>query len=72
MEILSEIASLLVAIVIAFTAGKLIAKLRLPSILGWLIAGMAIGPHALNILGNSVWKQSGLEFWRAFLNVHLV
>ena len=54
MEILSEIASLLVAIVIAFTAGKLIAKLRLPSILGWLIAGMAIGPHALNILGNSV------------------
>ena len=54
MEILSEIASLLVAIVIAFTAGKLIAKLRLPSILGWLIAGMTIGPHALNILGNSV------------------
>ena len=54
MEILSEIASLLVAIGIAFTAGKLIAKLRLPSILGWLIAGMTIGPHALNILGNSV------------------
>lgn len=33
---------LLVAIVFAFLAGKLIAKLKLPSILGWLIAGMVL------------------------------
>ena len=54
MDLLFEILSLLVSIVIAFAAGKLISKLKLPSILGWLIAGMVIGPHALNLLGTSV------------------
>lgn len=37
---------LCLAVGIAFLAGKLVAKLRLPSILGWLIAGMVLGPHA--------------------------
>ena len=54
MDLLFEILSLLVSIVIAFAAGKLISRLKLPSILGWLIAGMVIGPHALNLLGTSV------------------
>ena len=54
METLWEILRLLAAIAIAFLAGKLISKLKLPSILGWLIAGMIIGPHAVNLLGNSV------------------
>ena len=54
MSILIDVLRLLASIVIAFIAGKLISKLKLPSILGWLIAGMAIGPHALNLLGNSV------------------
>lgn len=52
MDFLTEIARLAVAIAIAFVAGKLISKL--PSILGWLIAGMCIGPHALNLLNGSV------------------
>ena len=34
---------LLAAIIIAFFAGKLISKIKLPSILGWLIAGMILG-----------------------------
>ena len=54
MDFLTEIARLAVAIAIAFVAGKLISKLKLPSILGWLIAGMCIGPHALNLLNGSV------------------
>ena len=54
MDFLTEIARLAVAIAIAFVAGKLISKLKLPSILGWLIAGMCIGPHALNLLNDSV------------------
>lgn len=54
MDFLTEIARLAVAIAIAFVAGKLISKLKLPSILGWLIAGMRIGPHALNLLNGSV------------------
>lgn len=35
---------------LAFLCGKLISRLRLPSILGWLIAGMLLGPHALDLL----------------------
>ena len=30
----------IIAIVIAFFIGKLVSKLKLPSILGWLIAGI--------------------------------
>ena len=59
METLWEILRLLAAIAIAFLAGKLISKLKLPSILGWLIAGMIIGPHAVNLLGNSVLDSKG-------------
>lgn len=54
MDILVNIWRLLASIAIAFFAGKLIGKARLPSILGWLIAGMIIGPYALNLLNNSV------------------
>ena len=64
MEILFDVCRLLLSIAIAFFAGKLIAKLHLPSILGWFIAGMIIGPHALNLLSSSVLDAawfSGLE-----------
>lgn len=43
-------ARLLAAIILAFFAGKLIAKLKLPSILGWLITGMILGPHAISLM----------------------
>lgn len=54
MYIVFDILRLLLSIVIAFITGKLISKLKLPSILGWLVAGMVIGPHAFGLLGNSV------------------
>lgn len=54
MNLAIDILRLLLSIVIAFAAGKLISKLKLPAILGWLIAGMIIGPHALNLLSSSV------------------
>lgn len=53
---------LLVAIVFAFLAGKLIAKLKLPSILGWLIAGMVLGPYAFSVMSQQIldagWYQT--------------
>lgn len=53
---------LLLAIVVAIIVGKLVAKWKLPSILGWLIAGMLLGPHALMLVSqkllNTVWYQS--------------
>ena len=54
MDFVTGLLRLAVAIAIALVAGKLISKLKLPSILGWLIAGMCIGPHALNLLNGSV------------------
>lgn len=54
MEMLTDVLRLLTAIMIAFAAGKLVARLKLPSILGWLIAGMIIGPHAVGLLSESV------------------
>lgn len=54
MEMLTDVLRLLAAIMIAFAAGKLVTRLKLPSILGWLIAGMIIGPHAVGLLSESV------------------
>lgn len=54
MEMLTDVLRLLAAIMIAFAAGKLVTRLKLPSILGWLIAGMIIGPHAVGLLSASV------------------
>lgn len=40
--------------ILALIAGKLVSKLKLPSILGWLITGMVIGPYALNWMDSSI------------------
>lgn len=42
--------SWIAVLALAFVAGKLMAKIKMPSILGWLIAGMLLGPHALKMM----------------------
>ena len=49
-----EIILLIMFLMLAFLAGKLVSKIQLPAILGWLITGMIIGPHALN------WMNEGM------------
>lgn len=44
-------------LMIAFGAGKLMTKIKMPSILGWLIAGMIFGPHAVGMLPQSVLEK---------------
>ena len=39
---------------LAFVAGKLMTKIKMPSILGWLIVGMLLGPHAVNLMPQSI------------------
>lgn len=60
-----SILRLLAAILLAFLAGKFISKLKLPSILGWLIAGMILGPHALSLVNNELlnaaWYQNTMH-----------
>lgn len=41
-------------LVIAALLGKLISKLKMPSILGWLIAGMLLGPNAAGMLSQTL------------------
>ena len=42
------------AIILAFMMGRLVSKFKLPSILGWLIAGMLLGPYALSLVNREV------------------
>lgn len=59
---ISLIIRLLAAVVLAFWAGKLISKIKLPSILGWLIAGMILGSHAVSLMNQQIldarWYQT--------------
>ena len=45
---------LLLTVGVAFVVGKLVSKLRLPAILGWLLTGMVLGPHAFGLLDSAV------------------
>lgn len=49
-----EIILLVIFIGISMLVGKLVGKIRLPAILGWLITGMIIGPHALGWMSNEM------------------
>ncbi len=49
------------AIVLAFFIGKLVSKLKLPSILGWLVAGMILGPHALMLIPQTLMDGAGYQ-----------
>lgn len=42
------------ALVIALCLGKVLSKCRLPAILGWLIAGMAVGPFGFTVLNSAI------------------
>lgn len=53
---------LCLAVGIAFLLGQLIAKIKLPAILGWLITGMLFGPHAFCLINQQIldaqWYQT--------------
>lgn len=49
---------LLLAIVLAYLLGKLVSKFKLPAILGWLLAGMILGPHAVSLINQDLLAAS--------------
>lgn len=55
---LVQILRLLIMVILALGIGKLVSKLKLPSILGWLITGMVFGPHAFAVM-----NQETLLYW---------
>ncbi|HCL03906.1 MAG TPA: potassium transporter [Lachnoclostridium phytofermentans] len=52
---------LVAAIVIAYLVGKLVSKVKLPAILGWLIAGMILGPHAFSLMNQEILDANWYE-----------
>ncbi|MCI6067871.1 MAG: cation:proton antiporter [Galactobacillus timonensis] len=59
-----DILRLLAALAGAFLLGRLMTKIHMPAILGWLIGGMALGPHAINLLPKTILDSS----WYSILN----
>lgn len=53
-----SILRLLAAGVLAYGVGKLVSKIKLPAILGWLIAGMILGPHAVSLINEATLEMS--------------
>lgn len=57
----------------AYALGRLVSKIKLPSILGWLIAGMIFGPYLAGIVGfeiiNSSWYKILIKTFECFAGV---
>lgn len=57
----------LMAFVVAYLLGKILSKFRLPSLLGWLIAGMIMGPYALGIMNEDLINARWYELIQKFM-----
>ncbi|MCI2068925.1 MAG: cation:proton antiporter [Bacilli bacterium] len=57
-ETVIQILSWLGILFIAYVSGKLISKIKLPAILGWLITGMVFGPHLVNLVSVQTLNQT--------------
>ena len=57
----------------AFVCGKLVSKLKLPSILGWLIAGIVFDPYLAQVVTpdimNSTWYKVMIKVLECFAGV---
>ena len=53
-------------ILLAILFGKAVSKLKLPAILGWILAGMILGPHAFNLLNQDILDT---EFYKYAINI---
>lgn len=58
---------------VAFICGKLVSKIKLPAILGWLIAGIVFGPYLAEIVTieimDSTWYKIIIKFFECFAGV---
>lgn len=48
---------LFLTVILAFFVGKLVSKIKLPAILGWLLTGILLGPHALNLMNDAILNE---------------
>lgn len=71
--IVIELLSIFAIVCTAIVCGKLAAKIKLPAILGWLIAGIIFGPYLVGIVTldttNSMWYKVFIKFIECFAGV---
>ena len=57
----------------ALICGKLSAKLKLPAILGWLVAGIVFGPYLAGVvtadITAAIWYKIVIKFFEAIAGV---
>lgn len=70
---ITDILSVFGIICIAFVVGKLVAKVKLPAILGWLITGVIFGPYLVGVvtfdITNAVWYKISIKAFECFAGV---
>lgn len=63
----------LISIAPAFAVGKLISKIKLPAILGWLITGIIVGPYAFSLISdelvNAVWYETLIHILECIVGI---
>ena len=68
-----QILSVFAILCIALTIGKIVAKIRLPAILGWLIAGVVFGPYLVGVVTldilNAEWYKIAIKAFECFAGV---
>lgn len=68
-----ELLDIFAIVCIAFVCGKLVSKVKLPAILGWLLAGIVFGPYLVGIVNlnitNALWYQVFIKFFECFAGV---
>lgn len=60
-------------ICIAYVCGNIVSKVKLPAILGWLIAGIIFGPYLAEVvtlgITNALWYKVLMKFFECFAGV---
>ena len=58
---------------VAASCGKMVSKVKLPSILGWLIAGIVFGPYLAGVvtpdITNALWYKAAIKLFECFAGV---
>lgn len=70
---LTEILRFFAIICVAVIVGKLVAKIKLPAILGWLVTGIVFGPYLAQVvtleITQKIWFEITIRFFECFAGV---
>lgn len=66
MEVFVGLLSVFAIICVAIILGKIVSKIKMPSILGWLIAGIVFGPYLVGIVS---FDTINSDYYKGIVNV---